>query len=78
MNQIKYSFDLTWVIVLFIVLKLTGVINLSWLWIAIPYLFFAVLCAFGAILGTLGAAIAVAALKNGKITIKNKTLDKTR
>lgn len=76
MNQIKYSFDLTWVIVLFVILKLTGLIHLSWLWIAIPGVFFLVLSLFIAILGTLGAAIAVAALKNGKITVKNKKLDK--
>lgn len=62
----KISLDLSWFIVLFVILKVTGLIHCSWWWIAIPGGFFLVLCLFGALLGMLGGAIALWALKNGK------------
>lgn len=68
----KLSFDLTWLIVLFVILKLTGLIHISWLWLLVPGGLFLALCLAGALLGLLGAALASYALKTGKIKITRK------
>lgn len=61
----KLSFDLTWIIVLFVILKLLGVIHLSWWWIGIPAVFVLLMGLLGALLGMMGAAIALTAIKGG-------------
>ncbi len=69
------TFDLTWIIVLFVILKVLGLIHCSWLWILVPVGFVALFGLLGAVLGLLGASLALWALKNYKVKIK---LDKSK
>lgn len=68
----KFSFDLTWLILLFVILKVTGVIHLSWLWLLLPFGLWLGLCFMGLLLGLLGIFLAAIAVIFGtmKVTVK--------
>ena len=66
------SFDLSWLILLLVILKLTNVIHISWWWIIGPWVALLVLSAVFAFCVT---SIVALALKYGHVVIK-KSLDK--
>jgi hypothetical protein len=58
----KISFDLSWLVLLFVILKVTGLIHCSWWWIGLPFGIIAFFGLVGILFGLLGMGIALVAL----------------
>ena len=68
----KYTINLSsmWLFIIFLVLKLTHVIDWSWIWITSPLWIGAIIMVLALMFAGMIASVLLLALKNGKLTIK--------
>jgi len=68
----NYTINLSsmWLFIIFLVLKLTHVIDWSWIWITSPLWIGAIIMVLALMFAGMIASVLLLALKNGKLTIK--------
>ena len=57
----EVKLDLAWLTAILAILKLTGIIHISWFWVFSPLILTGIILLFGLFIALLGAVIALAA-----------------